>query len=434
MIVTWRFASLLLIAAVLLAFSGFGLAPAAIAWNALLLLAAAVDFARAPRPKNLSLARECPDELSLGAPNLVRLHLRSDSPRPLSAVVRDEPPADFAVEAYRFPVRVAPFGEAEVSYHVTPSHKGDHRFGRLHLRYRSPWGLLFRQWSVSAEKSVKVYPNLQEVRRYELLARRGRLREVGIRASRFRGAGTEFESLRDYQPDDEFRRIDWKATARRGRPITSLYQTERSQQVMLILDAGRLMAGQVGQVSKLDHAINAALLLAYVATAMGDQVGLLAFAGSMRAYQPPARGRSQVFRLLEHLYRLEPELVEPDYREAFRFLAGRQRRRSLLIVFTDLVDRASSEILLRQLIGLRGTHLVLCVLLADADLVALARARPETTDDAFRTAVAQQVLLDRQAAISQLREEGVHMIEVPAAELSVNVINQYLRLKGRSLL
>ena len=214
----------------------------------------------------------------------------------------------------------------EGGYHVRPLQRGDYQFANLNLRWRGPLGLVVRQAAVEASSPVKVYPNLLDVRRYDLLLRRNRLQELGLRHTRLFGEGTEFERLREYLPDDDFRRINWKATARRNRPVTTEYQTERSQNVVAVLDIGRMMQSPVDQIAKLDYVVNAVLFLAYVATAKGDKVGLMTFADSVSQFVSPHHGRGQFYRLLEMLYGVKAQPVEPDYRQALSTLARKQRK------------------------------------------------------------------------------------------------------------
>src|SRR5712692_1559001 len=247
MLPTRRLLALLLVPAALLA------AGSLLPWLAVLALAVllgalalvGVEWRLLPRARDVTVERRHEPRLSLGADNVVWVDVHNASPRPLAFVLRDEAPADCVASAL-FLGGVAPArGAASVRYTLRPLRRGDHRFGDLTLRLTGSLGLLRRQTTYPAAAPTKVYPNLLEVRKYELLARRGRLIEAGLRASRRFGTGTEFESLRDYQTDDDYRRINWKATARRGRPITAEFETERSQNVLVVLDSGRLMATAV---------------------------------------------------------------------------------------------------------------------------------------------------------------------------------------------
>ncbi len=278
-----------------------------------------------------------------------------------------------------------------------------------------------------------MYPDLREIRRYEVSLRRGLAYDAGQRRARLPGAGSVFERLREYGPDDDPRSISWAATARRGRPISVEYETERQQRVLILLDAGRMMASTLGELTKLDHAVNTALMLSYVATAKGDEVGLLGFADDVRSYVVPRRGRRQFIRLTEELRRLEVTTTEPDYRAAFEFLRSRTSRRALVVLFTDLVDVEASRSLVAAVNRLAGNNLVLCCLLADPQLAAVASRAPTSTTELYERVVAEEVRDARGRAIALLRERGVHVVDVPAERLTVAAIQRYLELKKRWL-
>ena len=281
---------------------------------------------------------------------------------------------------------------------------------------------------------MKVYPNLIHVRQYDLLLRRNQLQQLGLRHVRIFGQGTEFERLREYTPDDEYRRIDWKATARRQRPITIEYQTERSQNIMAVIDVGRMMQSPVERMAKLDYVINAVLLLGYVASGMGDKVGVMTFADELGQYLAPRQGRGQFYRMLELLYGVEPQPVEPDYGRALSYLATRQRKRSLIVLFTDLSGGSTMDALVNRVIPLAKRNLVLAVTINDPDVVAAAEQRPFDSLSAYQRASAERLLDDRQVVLDTLTLRGVLTLDVPANQLSLSVINRYLELKGRGRL
>ncbi|MGH2498584.1 MAG: DUF58 domain-containing protein, partial [Candidatus Limnocylindria bacterium] len=255
----------------------------------------------------------------------------------------------------------------------------------------------------------------------------------GQRRARLPGAGGVFERLREYELDDDPRSISWTATARRGRPISVEYETERQQRVLVLLDAGRMMSSTLGELTKLDHAVNTALMLAYVATQKGDEVGLLGFADEVRSYLLPRRGRRQFLRITDELRRLEVTTTETDYRAAFEFLRSRTARRSLVALFTDLVDDEASRSLVAAVTRLAGNNLVLCCLLADPGLAEIAARVPDSTAALYERVVALEVRDARARALATLRQRGVHVIDVPAERLTVAAIQRYLELKRRWL-
>jgi len=242
-----------------------------------------------------------------------------------------------------------------------------------------------------------------------------------------------FERLREYQPDDDPRSISWTATARHGRPISVEYETERQQRIVIVLDSGRMMASTLGELTKLDHAVNTALMLAYVATAKGDEVGILGYSDDVRSFLPARRGRRQFLRISDALRRLEVTTMESDPRTAFEYLRARAARRALVVLFTDLIDTDASRGLVAAVTRLAGNNLVLCCVLADPRLAELARDAPATTAAAYERTVAQTVIEDRARVLAVLRQRGIHTIDVPSDRLTVAVIQRYLELKKRFL-
>src|SRR5947207_495701 len=314
-----------------------------------------------------------------------------------------------------------------------PRHRGTFQFGDLHTRQPGPLGLMERRGRVDAAVEVKVYPDLREIRRYEITLRRGLAYDAGQRRARIPGAGSLFARLREYGPDDDPRSISWAATARRGRPIAVEYETERQQRLLILLDAGRMMSSTLGTLTKLDHAVNTALMLAYVGAAKGDEVGLLGFADDVRSYLPPRRGRGQFLRITEELRRIAVTTTESDYRSALEFLRARAARRALVVLFTDLVDEEASRSLVAAVTRLAGNNLVLCCLLADPELAEVAARVPDSTVSLYERVVAREVRDARAKALATMRRRGVHTIDVPSDRLTVATIPRYIELNKRFL-
>ena len=393
---------------------------------------AVIDFRATPRIRPGDITRDAPPQLSIGAPQRIGLHLVTSGPA-IVARVRDEVPHSFSVDPRVVSLRVPAGGEATAEYVVRPRHRGSFRFGSLHSRARGPLGLVERQSRMPADAPANVYPDLREIRRYEVSLRRGLASDSGQRRTRMAGAGSAFERLREYEPDDDPRSISWTATARRGRPISVEYEAERQQRVLVLLDAGRMMASTLGELTKLDHAVNTALMLAYVADRKGDEVGLLGFSDTVRSYLVPRRGRRQFLRVTEELRRLEVTTTETDYRAAFEFLRSRTARRALVVLFTDLVDDEASRGLVAAVTRLAGSNLVLCCLLGDPRLAEVAAQVPSSSRGLYELVVAQEVGDARARALATLRQRGVHILDVPADRLTAAAIGRYLELKKRAL-
>ena len=387
-----------------------------------------------PITRRFDIRREHDQKLSLGADNVIKIFVRNRGNRPTTIWLRDEPPDAFNISTRLLTGEVGPRRTWEAAYTVYPLRRGDYQFGNLNLRWLGPLGLAMRQGKLPLTEPVKVYPNLLDVRRYDLLLRKNRLQEIGLRNTRQFGEGTEFERLREYLPDDEYRRIDWKATARRHRPVTVEYQTERSQNVIALLDVGRMMQSPVAQMAKLDYVVNAVLLLGYVATGKGDKVGMMSFADDIQHYLSPRQGRGQFYRMLELLYAVEAQPVESDYGRALSYLSAKQRKRSLVVIFTDLTHGISLEGLVKHVSLLARRSLPLVVTISDPDVVQAAQQRPEDSQSAYQRMAAAQLLDQRQITLDHLRQQGVLSLDVPANQLSIAVINRYLELKAKTML
>ncbi len=453
MLLTRRTLFLLLLAALLLA--GATAAPLllylAVAYLCVMLLMLLADRSLSPSATDFELTRTNDQRLSLGAENLVKVRVTHRGQRAVRVLVRDEYPVQFRSDVtildFRFLISdldnqkskiknqksalIRPHETIEFRYHVRPPRRGDYRFGDLNLRWWGVLGLSVRQARYPAAADVKVYPNLLDIRKYELLVRKGQLSEMGLRHTRLLGSGTEFERLREYQLDDEFRRIDWKAMARRGKPITREFETERSQNIIALLDVGRLMRSPVGDLAKVDYAVNAVLMLSYVAGLRGDKVGLLAFADQVMHYLAPKAGKGQFYRMLALLYAIESQPVESDYARAFAYLGAKHKKRSLIVIFTDLASGLAATSIVSQVAPLWPRHLPLLVAISDPSVVELAHIAPQDSPSVYQRAVAEQLLHERTLTMESLRQRGVLTLDVPANQLTIAVVNKYLELKAR---
>lgn len=401
---------------------------------------ALLDVRLMDRPAAFLIERRHDQRLSLGADNLVTVHVRHRGQRDTIIQLRDEPPDEWlgnqatgtsGVAPPLFTAALPAHTEQTFRYTVRPLRRGDYRFERVTLRWLGPLGLVRRQHTYDHTQPVQVYPNVLEVRKYDLLLRRNRLQDIGLRVARRFGEGREFERLREYLPDDDFRHISWKATARQHKPITVAFESERSQTIFVAFDVGRMMNAPVGEMTRLDYVINAVLLFSYVMLGKGDRVGMLTFADTVTNYIAPKAGRAQFYRMLDLLYRVEAQPIEPDYRRALSYLKSRQHRRALVVVFTDLTGGVSMQQLAAGVVGLRPPHLPLVVTISDPVLKDLSTTLPENEMDVYERAAAQRVLDDRRAVLQRLEMQGAMTLDVPATQLSAAVINKYLEIKGR---
>jgi uncharacterized protein (DUF58 family) len=279
-----------------------------------------------------------------------------------------------------------------------------------------------------------VYPDLRGASRLLLADAALDLVNLGLRTLRRDGRGSEFSRLRDYAQGDSVRDVDWKATARRSRPVTRVMESERSQTVLLGIDAGRSMAAQVDGLTRLDHAVNAALFLAFVAVRNGDRVGLVVFADGVKSYLAPAAGRGQYRRIVDAVFAARPHLTFVDYLALFKELDRRLRKRSVLCLFTDFIDEDQAATMVEPLRRLARRHVPVCLSVRDSALVGLLRERPLDAAAAFRQAVASELLQEREAMKRAVARDGVTVIDAEASHLGLQAVNRYLEIKARGTL
>jgi uncharacterized protein (DUF58 family) len=410
-----------------------GAVDAMLVADVVLLAAVWLDARLAAEVGGLGITREAPPALSLGRGGEVAYEWRNGAPRVARLRVREVRPAIVGgVQAPRL-LRVPPRGTLAERQPLVPARRGHETAGAFVVDSMGPLGLGLRRCTIALPWEVTVYPPLVTPRLQASVARALR-RALGQRAVRRLGEGRMFESLREWVPGDDVRHIDWKATARRRKVIARQYEAERRQQVMLILDAGRLLTADVGGVARMDYVVRAALELAYAAAQHDDDVGVMVFADGVQHYVAPERGRVGLRRVMDVLAAVEPSLVEPDYPGAFRYLAARTRKRALTVLFTDVIDRFASEALVANVATLRPRHLPLAVTLRNPELDAVAAVRPAAPRDAFRRAAAEELLRARDEALGHMRRAGVVVLDVAPDRAAQAVVRQYLELKRRGTL
>jgi uncharacterized protein (DUF58 family) len=408
---------------------------ATLAYDIALLLLAIVDGRSSTLRKGVQVNREFGGRFAVGSETDVQIKIQNATTSPITLRLKDEyPPQMKLIGAREAKIRVAAQTEASLLYGLKPPKRGRFQFGQVAVRFLSRSKLAWCQTKVGEPDVVKVYPNLRRAREAELKALGARSLVAAHRKTSWRGEGREFESLREYVRGDELRHISWTATARRGKLTTRQYQIERDQTILIALDAGRLMTARIEQETKLDSAVHAALALMTAAARGGDNAGLMVFGRKIRNYLPPNRGREHMDAALEALHDVEPEMIEPSYARALEFVAANSKRRSLVVVLTDLVDEEGSKELLSSLKLLRPRHLPLVVTIADRDLKAVVRDAPETAQELFTQSVAEEIMHLREAALRLVESQGGLALDVTAAGLAPALLEKYIQVKERGLL
>jgi uncharacterized protein (DUF58 family) len=402
--------------------------------SAVFAAAIVADAVLGPKSNDVAVERTAPDPFSLRHDAVLAYLVRNRSAHAVTVGIVESPCALLHYVHDEVRVAVLPKSESEIDRAVTPIARGTVELQRLFYWYENRFGLLRRRRRIAIPQEVRVYPDLSAVERYGTLHARNRLIEAGLRRMRLRGAGTELESLREWVAGDAFRAINWKATARRGHVMVAQYEVERSQNVMILLDAGRLMTPRVDEQRKFDYAITAAMSVASIAALANDKVGIVAFASDiLHAYAPRSSGKS-LSRIAGEVHALEPRFEESDYDRAFAYVRSHVHKRSLVIFFTDMVDPVAQSAVLAQIGTLARRHLVVCAFMNDAAIDKAIERDPHTPADVFATGVALELREERLVAAAALRRLGVQVIDVPAHDLTTALIDRYLQIKQRGLI
>jgi uncharacterized protein (DUF58 family) len=412
------------------------LAPAAWALDGLVALLALVDVAFV-LGKKTKAERVTASIWSLGRKNGVAITVKSSSKRALKATVMDDPVQDASVVGLPAAVQIPPGGEVTLRYDVVPEKRGARALDGLTVRYTAPLGLVARQERTPQPAEVEVYPDVHAARALEMLRRQGR-KDARLGSLRVRGGDTEFERLRPYQPGDEIRRVDWRGTARKDDLVVRQFQAESDQNVVFAIDVGRGMREKSGaegkQVTAVDWALNAALLAADVAIRGGDKAGLLTFDDEPRAFIKPQGGKRGAARIVRAVYDLDSGLAATDYRAAMAYLKTRLRARSLLVIFTRVLEPRAAKELAAAVRVLMPTHLPLVVFFREDELERLAGNPGEKQVDLYAAAAAAEALTARAALIRRMKRDGAIVLDARPEEVTMSLVKRYLEVKARRLL
>lgn len=408
-----------------------------IGWCLLLLLVAGllIELRSFPNRSSLSVHRTYPQKMAVGIRNTVSLDIRSQSPRSWFIRMHDEPPDIWQMRSVDFQGMLLSFRELRFTYDVYPMHRGIFSFHDTTIEVKGAFfDLIRRRYVFASEQTVRVYPDFRTTTQSALLSVNKRHVLTSQRSIRRYGSGTEFESLREYTPDDGYRKINWAASARSGKWMSNQFQVERAQHIMLMIDTGRLMGSEAFGLSKLDHAVNAAARMTQVCIAHGDAIGLMIFGSSIRSFLLPKKNASQKTLIAESLYTAQLERTESDYTTAFQWLQRRQRHRALVLVFTEIVDRYSSQILLSSMATLYPKHVPVFILMKDRALTEVLQRPVIHSDSAFEKGVTAELLRERDEAIGFARSHGALVIDAMPENFHSEVINLYLDIKARGRL
>lgn len=395
--------------------------------------AALREFRLLPSHETLTVKRSLPPRFFLESQGAVVLTIVNPTARALLIGVVDSPPAGLEPAGEIPDGVIPPRRSAEVACPVRAVKRGDFRFEDLYVRVRLPGGLVSKQLRFAERDRIKIYPRLPGPAEYQLLAQIDERLNPARPPKLMRGAGMEWESLREYLPGEDLRNVDWKASAKRGGLICRNRGLEKGQQVAIMLDAGRLMAKRIGSHPRLEHAVNAAVMLAYACAKRGDPVSVAAFSNRIESFLPATKGHAALARVLEAVYRVEGREVESDYWEVVAKVISKLNKRNLVVMLTDVLDSWGSSGLVRNLIRAAKRHLVLCVVMSEPRVEGLAGSAPRSLDEAYLKAAACQLRLDRELALEAMRSRGILVLETEPARLSVQLVRRYLDIRRGGL-
>ncbi|WP_442507570.1 DUF58 domain-containing protein [Novipirellula sp. SH528] len=402
-----------------------------------ILTLAVVDFLLIYLATNhgIQVSRSLPRTCSIGVPVASELTVENGTLLTLTGAVCDDLPEHFTATPDNHSLRLPPRGRMTAHRKLLPGRRGAFELEYVYLSFFSPLKLWNRHRQIELHDRLNVYPDMKQLSDYALLARTNRLSLIGVRRTRRIGQDSDFERLRDYSRDDNYRHIDWRSTARRHKLTVRQFQSDQSQRVIFLLDCGRMMTNEQNGYSLLDHALNSVLMMAYVALHQGDSVGMLCFSDTIHAYIPPRGGSSQMNRLIQAGFDQFPRLVESRYDQAFLYLSTHCKRRSLVVLTTNVIDEVNAGAVVDYLSNINGQHLPLGVLLRDREMFDAADA-PSNDDhlQMYRAAAAADILLWRHQVLKDLEHRGVLCVDAFPDELTAPLVNQYLDIKAKHLL
>jgi len=400
----------------------------------MLLLLAFVGFAIRLRRTRVHVEREQWARLELDLASDLVYRIENFSPRKVIVTVRQPWPSSFESDAEFLEVELDPFQMVRAAVSVTPHRRGRFQIPDATVDIRFAIDFARRRQSTDTETVMSVYPNLRTVARYDKLRRHRALHQIGIHQRRQRGAGREFDQLREYMQDDDYRNINWMATARRGIPITNVYRPERSQDVLVCLETGRMMGNPIGPTTALDRAVDAAIMLSHVCSRAGDRFGLVLFRDTVTQFIRPSGSPVVAKRVLETLVDVSAEGVFPSYGALVSALRANQKKRSLIFLFTDLNDPQLATNLRDVLPLVSRRHVFVVVSVFDQLMDRVASGPAPDRRSLYQVHAARRLVEERQTRIRELTRSGVQVLQVDVASISIDVINTYLSVKSRQLI
>jgi uncharacterized protein (DUF58 family) len=374
------------------------------------------------------------DKLSNGDLNEVQLYLENHYLFTATITVIDELPIQFQLRDLNFKLKLGPGGRKTLSYTVRPVKRGEYLFGAINIYVRNPIGLIQKRYRFSEDMNVPVYPSFMQMRKYEILAISNQITTSGIKKIRRIGSNAEFDQVKEYVQGDSYRTINWKATSRKNKLMVNQYQDEKSQPVYSVIDMGRVMRMPFEEMSLLDYAINASLVISNIALLKQDKAGVITFSNKVQSILPAERRNAQLHKILELLYNQKTGYQESDFEKLYISIRRKVNHRSLLLLYTNFETLAGMERQLKYLRRLSKEHLLVVIFFENTELRDFIHKKATTTEEVYNKVIAEKFAYEKRVIVKELERHGIHSILTDPQKLSVNTINKYMELKARGLI
>lgn len=384
--------------------------------------------------KGLHGYRVTPEKLSNGDENELKIHLENFYPFKVGLNVIDEIPHQFQRRDLNFEIILDAGEKKIIQYHIRPVKRGEYSFGSVNVFASSPLGLLSRRFRFSADAIVPVYPSYIQMRKYELMAISNRLTDSGIKRIRRVGQNREFELIKEYVSGDDFRTVNWRATARKNHLMVNHYQDERSQQVYSLIDKGRVMQMPFNGLSLLDYAINASLVISNISIRKSDKAGLITFQHKIGSMVPAGKQSKQMYKIMEILYNQKTAFRESDFSALYAHVRRKITQRSLLLLFTNFESIYGLHRQLPYLKNLSNQHLLVVIFFENTEMSSMVEAPANNLKEIYHKAVAEKFSYDKKLIVKELAKHGIQALLTAPENLTVNTINKYLELKARGMI
>ena len=392
-----------------------------------------IDYFVSTDESQLTIKRCGEEKLSIYEKEAISFEVYNKSNYKLYLELKDEiPDFHFKTENKFMRGEILPHEKSVFQYFVVPTKRGAFTFKNLHFKYEGRMKLCMKEYKVNLDKEYKVYPNLKNLAKYRLSICNNRMFKQGQRSLKMLGKGTSFESLREYVAGDEYKRINWKATARGNKPIVNQYEPEKNQHVYMFIDTGRPMSYTVRGYRKLDLVVNTALVLSDIVNQNGDQSAMLLFNTEVTNMVMPGKGPGHRTKMLESLYHIDYNNETSNYDDCFFYFKKKERHRSIIFLFTDFDTVEEAENMLKVLPVISKNNMVIIILIKNESLEGVSLLKIKTGADLFNKGVALELLDERHKIINLLNRKGVLCIECAAEKLELSVINKYIQVKNQT--